>query len=139
MKCAFNLDSGKHEACSGRDDKYTRYLVKCHLVENKGAMNELGALCSFCCLHIAEVITARDDLLITKKITNEELKRDDLAFVQFLSNVNKHYALLVPRLTGRKWSEIAFECKRCQGESVEVKNYSNVPATEANYVRASDF
>ena len=132
MNCALKLHHLK-------EDKFTTACVMCHLVGSKGKMNSLGILCSYCCNRVADVLEIRTHFLFRGEITPQDLKRDDTCFYKYLSGEIKRYAVLIPKVTNKTWTEIDFQCKRCPAESVNKPSYGEVEPTEITVCDINDF
>lgn len=135
MKC----DLEKKITHKGITPKFRNTLVYCPLVAKDSiGMKSLGTVCAGCCIRIHQVLEKRSDLILTGKVSQSELKRNDGAFYQFLSDILKLYAENLPEIAGRNWVAIAGECSRCSARTVGNEEPVKVEPTEITFVGRRD-
>jgi hypothetical protein len=116
MICALLKEITNHDSIV---EIYRKNFVHCDLMSTKGSLNTMGVLCCGCCLKISQIIDILKDSLTSGVFTDKELAKNPALLYDRLPDRLKEYAIVVARITGKDWNDIAFIHSRCRADSFE--------------------
>lgn len=102
-----------------------KFCLPCPIFELPHSKS-IGAVCSFCCLRISQILEARKIPLFVAPNTPTELLKSSTdeykrTLIDRLPDYLKEHYEVIPRISGKTWDEVAIYCANCksgEGEGI---------------------